>query len=225
MSSNISDRLLNSLTQITAQDEANAQLSRELMDPTEFGAAPGVDDDDYTHAVVDVPQIKIETKESKLPDIPDTNLTADANRVRDVTYAMQEVSIELLKGSVKMACETENPRAYTVCNELMTTIRGLNKDLLEAARTIEEVKQKAKPAAIAEGGTQVEVDEDGKVKVTTAPKGHSTKNLLALVEEMRRNGGNASAVDNDTILDSTAEEVEESEVTEVEEAEITDVAD
>lgn len=208
----ISSRLLDSLNQVTASDEASAQLSRERMDPNEFGAAPGVDDEDY--AIIHVPEIKIENKESKLPEIPDTNLTADANRVRDVTYAMQEVSIELLKGSVKMACETENPRAYTVCNELMTTIRGLNKDLLDAARTIEEVKQKAKPSTTPTGGTHVEVDEDGKVKVTTAPKGHSTKNLLALVEEMRRNGGNASAVNNETIL-GEAKDVEEAEVTDV----------
>jgi hypothetical protein len=65
-----------------------------------------------------------------------------------------------LEGALSVAVETQHPKAYTVFNELATTMRGLSKDLLEMQKIYQQI-----------------VEDEKKKREATAPKTVTQNNI------------------------------------------------
>lgn len=211
MHGSLSSSLLATLDQVEAEDTAHSQmeLERAGMDDRAFG---GVNpDEDYNYDVV-VPNLKelTATKDSNVVDTAESDITADYKHVRDTTYALQAVATELLQGAMTMAVRTENPRAFGTVNDLIESVRGLNKDLLNNAKALHEIQGKKQPLSPGEKETEVSVDKDG-ITVTQREGGKTTANLMEMVEQMRRNGGKAANINNDDFINGVVEEAQTDE--------------
>lgn len=95
-------------------------------------------------------------------DIRDDYVTS-----RNITHTLIDMAGQALEGALSVAIETQHPKAYTVFNELATTMRGLSKDLLEMQKIYKEItaeRAAAKAAAeAAKGGGTV----NNSVNITT----------------------------------------------------------
>ncbi|AXC34524.1 small terminase [Vibrio phage YC] len=182
------------------QDPMTMELLNSLGVSSQGGVPPAgssPSDDDFGEIVIPEFESDLE-KESNTQEIQGSNIKEDADFVRNMTYAMMGVSTELLQNGIKMAAMTDNPRAYSVVNELMNTMRALGKDLTDISKTMVDVEKKAvearRPQLPANGtSTSAEMQEDGTVRVTETKT--TTTDLLALVERVRQNGGSAEGLD------------------------------
>ncbi|CAM0001397.1 terminase small subunit, partial [Vibrio phage K469] len=208
MKGSLSSSLLATLDQVEAEDIAQSQmeLARAGMDDREFGGVNPDDDYNYDIPVPDLSKASVQ-KESNVLETAESDITEDYQHVRNTTYALQAVATELLQGAMTMAVRTENPRAFSTVNDLIESVRGLNKDLITNAKALHEIQGKKQPLGEGEKRTEVAVTENG-IKVTQSEGGKTTANLMAMVEEMRRNGGKASSIKNSDFIDAEVEEVE-----------------
>ncbi len=192
-------RLMETLSDVRSVDGAKEQLERDMNQMSVYDEDPLEKNTQITS--IPIPETNFDKQQtSNIAETSDSNIQVDADRARDMTYAMQDLTAELLGGAVKMACETQNPRAYGMVNDMMNTMRGLNKDLLENAKTVQDLTRGG--GSVGKGSTTVTVEEDGQVTVEkTAP---TTSNLLDMVEEHRRNNNGSSEGAGD-IIDVEAE--------------------
>ncbi|AWY10143.1 terminase small subunit [Vibrio phage VP-1] len=198
MADTLSNSLLKTLNAARAQDEASKELTQE-------GAGLEYHEDEEEF----LPSLNVVSKKSKLVDTQNSDDTIDDfQHARNVTYACQDMMVGLIENAAKLAITTENPRAFDNVNNLVGTLRGLNKDLIEFNKMTLESKSRNTPPA--EGETKVNVNEDGSVQVHQGRR-TSTRDLLAKIEEARRNGTNLEELDNQAVIDSVAEEVEDGE--------------
>lgn len=84
------------------------------------------------------------TVPDEVSDIRDDYVTS-----RNITHTLIEMSGTALEGALKVAMETQHPKAYGVFNELATTMRGLSKDLLEMQKIYKEITLEKQRAAAA----------------------------------------------------------------------------
>jgi len=61
----------------------------------------------------------------------DGTQTADANYARENIRALIDVGIPTLQNLIRIANDSQHPRAYEVATQLMKTMSDLNKDLME----------------------------------------------------------------------------------------------
>ncbi|QZI90460.1 hypothetical protein MYOV003v1_p0136 [Vibrio phage 207E48.1] len=211
MTGPLSKSLLATLDQVEAEDIAHNQmeLERAGLDDRAFGGAHPDEDLNYDLVVPNLREMT-ESKDSNVVETVDSDITTDYKHVRDSTYALQAVTTELLQGALTMAVRTENPRAYGTVNDLIETVRNLNKDLLNNAKALHDIQGKKQPLHPGEKETEVEVSQDG-VKVTQREGGKTTANLMAMVEEMRKNGGKASTIQNGDFINGDIEEAQTDE--------------
>lgn len=98
-------------------------------------------------------------------NVPTTTSDTDASDIRDdyvtsrnITHTLIDMAGSALEGALNVAMETQHPKAYTVFNELATTMRGLSKDLLEMQKIYKEISAekaaKQEAAAKAQNLTQ-----------------------------------------------------------------------
>lgn len=69
-------------------------------------------------------------------------LDADFDRVRKNLANLADQSSEVVEDLLKLARETESPRAYEVLTTAITTLLGANKDLLEAHAKKADIRNK-----------------------------------------------------------------------------------
>lgn len=212
----MSDRLLATLDAVTARDE----VATEAMEKTAL--LPGKDYDPDTgewmgeepegyRPLAEAPSFDtIENKDSKVPDFEKSDASIDYKRVRDTTYAMQEATLFMMGQAAKLAVSTEAPRAFTVFKELTDTMRGLNKDLMDNQKTFKTVIQGEDPP----GSTTVSVgtDNDGNTTVTVAKTPRSSRDLLQMIEQARKDADKrekGKLQPTDGVIDVVADEVVE----------------
>ncbi|QGZ16169.1 terminase small subunit [Vibrio phage vB_VchM_Kuja] len=198
----LTNRLLNTLKSVEAEEFAVQSISREtldenrrqLMDPSEFGGADDVDDD-YTP--IEIPDLVIEEKESQAEDIPGTDLQTDHKYVRNVNYGLSKLYLNVIPVLVKGFANTENPRCIAALNETVEQLRKIHNDMLNSSKLSVETKIKAKPTTnlsdrFDEGGTTTTttVEVDGK-KVTVATTARRLDMMAMLVKGF---GGNMNDV-------------------------------
>lgn len=212
MSESLSDRLMATLEQVQAMDVAAAKVGTDMMDPDNNEA------DAFTQ---DIPEVEIKNIDSSAEEEEGSDITTDYKRSRDITYALQEVSIVMLKNACSMACTTAHPRAYDVVNNIMTTMRGLNKDLMDYQKIFYEGKGKKRLLPAKEqpqggdgGGMEVGLSTDGtSVQLTIGPR-PTTQNIMEVIRQAREKGIDVSKLDNKQIIelaqqaDGVFEEVE-----------------
>lgn len=198
----LTNRLLNTLQAVEAEEFAVTSISREtleekrrqLMDPNEFGGTEEIDDD-YTPN--DIPPLVVVDKESNSEDIPGTDLKEDHKYVRSVNYGLSKLYQDIIPVLVKSFAATENPRCISALNESVEQLRKIHNDMLNSSKIAVETRIKAKPTSglgerFEDGGTTTTttVEVDGK-KVTVATTARRLDLITTLVKGF---GGNMSDV-------------------------------
>lgn len=160
---------------------------------------PSYDDGDIVAAhngggVALVPFVPKEVATS-IPETENSDIRDDYITSRNITHTLIDMAGSALEGALNVAIETQHPKAYTVFNELATTMRGLSKDLLEMQKIYKEISEEKRAKAAAE-------------KKANAPTVNNSLNIttnasLADVLKMIKEG-----VDPSTIMAQPAEVVE-----------------
>lgn len=214
--STMSERLLGTLDAIQARDE----VATEVMEKSAPRA--GIDYDENTgewlgekpegyQPIPDVPSVEnAPAKDSKVPEFDNSDASTDYKRVRDTTYALQEATLFMIGQTAKLAVTTEAPRAFSVFRELVDTMRGLNKDLMDNQKTYKSVTQGEEPKSEGDDTTvDVTTSPDGTTTVSVGKKARSSRDLLATIEEARRRAdarSNKNVVkDGEEVIDVEAE--------------------
>ncbi|MGL4353079.1 MAG: terminase small subunit [Aeromonas popoffii] len=197
----LSDRLMATLEQVQAMDGAAAKVSTDMMDP---------DNNEADAFSQDLPDVKVESISSSAEDEDNSDITTDYKRSRDFTYAMQEVNLVMLKNACSMACTTAHPRAYDVVNNIMATMRGLNKDLMDFQKTFYEGKGKKRLLPAKEmpqggggdgGGMEATVTTDGtSLHLSIGPR-PTTQNIMEVIKQAREKGIDVSKLNNQEIIE------------------------
>lgn len=139
-----------------------------LVDSGELAGSEEVDETPREPA-----KMEWEEVESAVPDLKQTDAKTDYILARKVTYTLIDKLGDALAGALRVAQETEHPRAYECVNQLAMTVRGLTQDLVTFQKTFKEVikdRPEVAPAPTAEGGT--------------GGKGFTTTDLLNLMEKL-----------------------------------------
>lgn len=186
MSSNMSDRLLQTLNMVEGGDQAMRSISRDMM-RVDKDTGELIDDDEGQGYVpmMTPPDIIPVDKETKVKDFDDSDIKVDYQRVRATTYAMQEACILMMTQAAKLAASTEAPAIFRTFKELGELCRGLNKDLMDNQRMFKEVTKGIEPNP-SDGQIVVSSDGEGNTSVTInkgAPR--SSRDLLKMVEAVR----------------------------------------
>lgn len=120
--------------------------------------------------------IPFEPKQVKTAVVADnSDIADDYITSRNITHTLIGMTGSALEGALSVAVETQHPKAYTVFNELATTMRGLSKDLLEMQKIYKEItleKQQRQAAATQNNITQ------NNIKVTTNASVADILNML-----------------------------------------------
>lgn len=218
--SSMSERLLGTLDAIQARDEVASEVLEKAVPKA------GVDYDEQTgewlgdkpqgyQPIPDVPTVENPVaKESKVPEFDNSDASTDYKRVRDTTYALQEATLFMIGQTAKLAVTTEAPRAFSVFRELVDTMRGLNKDLMDNQKTYKSVTQGEDPKE--ENTVEVTTTSDGTTTVSVGKKAQSSRDLLKTIEEARKRSeeraesrGKKASGEDEEVIDVNPEPAEE----------------
>jgi hypothetical protein len=109
-------------------------------------------------------------------DIRDDYVTS-----RNITHTLIDMAGQALEGALSVAIETQHPKAYTVFNELATTMRGLSKDLLEMQKIYKEITAEKQRRAEEAAAANAKTVNNNSVNINTTAS-------LAEVMKMMREG-------------------------------------
>jgi hypothetical protein len=182
----INDKLLETLAQVQSLGDATSKTMQEITD--------GDESEMLEELQGEMPSFELSEKETKIEDEDSSDIQTDYARSRNFTYALQEISLTMLKNVCSIAVATQHPRAYDTFNALLTNMRGLNKDLMDINRAAAETRAKTRtlPPPIPKeepghgDGLSVEVkDADGNVvRVSTQPR-PTSKNILEVIRQAK----------------------------------------
>jgi hypothetical protein len=96
----------------------------------------------------------------------DQKLELDFQYARENLYGVIEQGTKALEGIVDLAAQSQQPRTYEVVADLIRTLAGANKDLLDLQKKVHDMK----------------VKEDGPTKITNNLFVGSTKDLTSLLK-------------------------------------------
>lgn len=194
--STLQERLLQTLDTLQASDKASDEVKKEAFRPPfkpgedydpDTGEWKGEEPEGY-RPIVEPPSLEeIKSKESKVPEYEQSDVTADYRRVRDTSYALQEATLFMITQAAKLAVETEAPRAFTVFRELGELMRGLNKDIMENQKTYRDVTKGVEPPQTDDTTVEVTTNPDGSVKMSVGKQARSSRDILKVIEEAQKN--------------------------------------
>lgn len=97
--------------------------------------------------IKDVPSVVVKDEEKELSDVQ-----VDYIHARNITYTLIDMLGSSLAGALRVAEDSEHPRAYSVVNELAGTMRELAQDLLALQKSHKDVvkgtQDEAKPQVV-----------------------------------------------------------------------------
>lgn len=142
----MSDRLKGTLEQIDGPKAALNEIVADFADEDIIGKRGG-----------EVVPFEMKQVATSVPVVDENNdIRDDYVTSRNLTHTLIEMAGEAIQGALTVAIETQHPKAYTVFNELATTMRGLSKDLLDMQKIYKEIsaekEAKAAAAKAASGG-------------------------------------------------------------------------
>lgn len=114
--------------------------------------------------------------DSDASDIRDDYVTS-----RNITHTLIDMAGSALEGALSVAVETQHPKAYSVFNELATTMRGLSKDLLEMQKIYKEIT--AEKEARAEAAKRAQNVTQNNVTNNTITTNASLADILKAVKD------------------------------------------
>lgn len=211
MSDDLNERLLKTLDAINAVDNGAKAVTSALG---------GDSDEDPMEAFSsDIPDVEVKELPSEEDTEEQTDLLKDYVRSRNFTYAMQDVSLVMLKNLCQIAATTMHPKAYDSVNQMLNTMRGMNKDLMDYQKLLLESRGKRRtlpPKTLAEGETFVHgsIDENGTTLTISSRERPTTTNILEVIRKAKEQGRDLSELDNQLIV-AEAELLEQQDIVEV----------
>jgi hypothetical protein len=76
---------------------------------------------------------------TNIPESENSDIREDYITSRNITHTLIDMAGGALEGALSVALETQHPKAFSVFNELATTMRGLSKDLIEMQKIYKEI--------------------------------------------------------------------------------------
>lgn len=123
---------------------------------------------------------------TSVPATANSDIRDDYVTSRNITHTLIEMAGSALEGALSVAVETQHPKAYTVFNELATTMRGLSKDLLEMQKIYQQiVEDEKKKKEATKPGT---ITQNNVTNITTSAS------LSEVLKMMKENPGAAIPV-------------------------------
>ncbi|ARK07979.1 putative terminase small subunit [Aeromonas phage phiA8-29] len=211
MSDDLNERLLRTLDAIHAVDNGAKAVTTSL---TEEGEA-----DPMEAFSSEIPNVEVKELDTEETAEEETDLLKDYTRARNFTYAMQDVSLVMLKNLCQIAATTMHPKAYDSVNQMMSTMRGMNKDLMDFQKQLLESRGKKRTLpnkTLAEGETYIQnvVDEHGATLTISTRDRPTTTNILEVIRKAKEQGKDLSQLDNQMIV-AEAELLEQDDIEEV----------
>lgn len=209
MSDDLNERLLRTLDAIHAVDNGAKAVTSSLTeegDPMEAFSS-------------EIPNVEVKELDTEETAEEETDLLKDYTRARNFTYAMQDVSLVMLKNLCQIAATTMHPKAYDSVNQMMSTMRGMNKDLMDFQKQLLESRGKKRTLpskTLAEGETFIQnvVDEHGATLTISTRDRPTTTNILEVIRKAKEQGKDLSQLDNQMIV-AEAELLEQDDIEEV----------
>lgn len=211
MSDDLNERLLRTLDAIHAVDNGAKAVTTSLTE--------GGEEDPMEAFSSEIPNIEVKELDTEETAEEETDLLKDYSRARNFTYAMQDASLVMLKNLCQIAATTMHPKAYDSVNQMMMTMRGMNKDLMDFQKQLLESRGKKRTLpnkTLADGETFVQnvIDENGSTLTISTRDRPTTTNILEVIRKAKEQGQDLSQLDNQLIV-AEAELLERNEITEV----------
>lgn len=212
MSDDLNERLLRTLDAIHAVDNGAKAVTTSLTEEGEV--------DPMEAFSSEIPNVEVKELDTEETAEEETDLLKDYTRARNFTYAMQDVSLVMLKNLCQIAATTMHPKAYDSVNQMMSTMRGMNKDLMDFQKQLLESRGKKRTLpnkTLAEGETYIQnvVDEHGATLTISTRDRPTTTNILEVIRKAKEQGKDLSQLDNQMIV-AEAELLEQDDIEEVE---------
>jgi hypothetical protein len=74
-----------------------------------------------------------------VPETDNSDLRDDYITSRNITHTLIEYAGSALEGALRLAIESQHPKAFEMFNQLTATMRGLSKDLIEMQKTYQTI--------------------------------------------------------------------------------------
>lgn len=211
MSDDLNERLLRTLDAIHAVDNGAKAVTTSLTEEGEV--------DPMEAFSSEIPNVEVKELDTEETAEEETDLLKDYTRARNFTYAMQDVSLVMLKNLCQIAATTMHPKAYDSVNQMMSTMRGMNKDLMDFQKQLLESRGKKRTLpnkTLAEGETYIQnvVDEHGATLTISTRDRPTTTNILEVIRKAKEQGKDLSQLDNQMIV-AEAELLEQDDIEEV----------
>lgn len=103
---------------------------------------------------------------TSVPEIESSDIRDDYITSRNITHTLIDMAGQALEGSLSVAIETQHPKAFSIFNELATTMRGLSKDLLEMQKIYKDITAEKLARQAAEDASSKTVNNNS-VNITT----------------------------------------------------------
>ncbi len=193
MTQSISDRLMETMQQIQAVNTASSEAINEIGDES-FGEAM---------LPAEMPDCTINPIQTNLEDEPSSDIKTDYTRAREYTYALQDIGLIMLKNAAQMAVATQQPKAYTSVNELMNTMRNLNKDLMDIQKSVMDGTKKKRELPAPE--VKEEEGDENDLEVTALKitgKKMSTQNVIDVMAKLMAQGKDVNSMSNEEIMEA-----------------------
>lgn len=157
------------------------------------------DEEDFVGAHKGGAIIPFKPKEvaTSVPETANSDIRDDYVTSRNITHTLIEMAGTALEGALSVAVETQHPKAYTVFNELATTMRGLSKDLLEMQKIYQQIveEEKARKAAAAPKSS---ITQNNNVTITTSA---SLSEVLKMMKDSPSPQTGELKADDDGVID------------------------
>jgi len=211
--SKMSEQLLNTLDALQARDGVTKDMTPNFS-KDEYDKETGLwtGDPPEGYQPMEVPDIKVESKETAVQEFEHSDVRTDYVRVRDTTYAIQEATMFMMQQAAKLAAATEAPRAFSVFRELGELMRGLNKDLMDNQKNFKHVTVGEEPKTNDDTEVNVQTDANGNTRVTVGKTNRrSSRDLMEVARQLQ-----AEKAAEDAQKKQAADEAAEAEFVEVE---------
>lgn len=209
MSDDLNERLLKTLDAINSIDNGTRAVTT--------GTLGDSDEDPMEAFSSEIPNVEVKDLDSEEKNEEETDLLKDYKRARNYTYAMQDISLVMLKNLTQIAATTMHPKAYDSVKQMLDTMRGMNKDLMDFQKLLLESRSKKRTlplkTPLEEGESRLHsvTDENGTTLTISTKDRPTTTNILEAIRKAKERGEDLSKLDNQMIV-AEAELLEQDEI-------------
>jgi len=168
-------------------DRLTRSLAGDGMDIKSFG--PGQDDDDE-EPLLEEAELVILAKPSSVMDYRESDVSEDYRYSRQMLYTLLHEGGLALASALRLAKQSQHPRAFEIVNSMTNTMRDLTKDLMVLQKAFNDVtagKEEMKKLPGAVDGQAALPEHEKKMSGTTADILRLVKEAQGVTSEQKTN--------------------------------------